>query len=121
MGRRAVAGAPLLPVCRTHRRGTHRATGAIGAQPSHHRDGKLYARSASDMKTSLAATPLVLQRPFAARTRKHLRHRFVLLTPATKGPALPEHARVVSTLRERNIKPQYCVVGGPTQLSKPAT
>ncbi len=76
------------------------------------RDGILYGRGAADMKASLAAfvvaaEELVAQRP----PRGSLA---LLLTSDEEGPAHDGTVRVVDVLRERGIKPDYCIVGEPT-------
>jgi succinyl-diaminopimelate desuccinylase len=82
-----------------------------------HRDGKLYARGASDMKTSLAAMVVATEAFCRAHPQAPLSIGF-LLTSDEEGPALHGTREVVNTLRERGIKPQYCVVGEPTAVEQ---
>lgn len=82
-----------------------------------HRDGKLYARGASDMKTSLAAMVVATEAFCHAHPQAPLSIGF-LLTSDEEGPALHGTREMVKTLRERGVKPQYCVVGEPTAVEQ---
>ena len=116
---REVAGAPLLlfaghtDVVPT---GPLERWGSDPFVPTH-RDGKLYARGASDMKTSLAAMVVATEAFCRAHPQAPLSIGF-LLTSDEEGPALHGTREVVNTLRERGIKPQYCVVGEPTAVEQ---
>ena len=116
---REVAGAPLLlfaghtDVVPT---GPLERWGSDPFVPTH-RDGKLYARGASDMKTSLAAMVVATEAFCHAHPQAPLSIGF-LLTSDEEGPALHGTREVVNTLRERGIKPQYCVVGEPTAVEQ---
>lgn len=116
---REVAGAPLLlfaghtDVVPT---GPLERWGSDPFVPTH-RDGKLYARGASDMKTSLAAMVVATEAFCRAHPQALLSIGF-LLTSDEEGPALHGTREVVNTLRERGIKPQYCVVGEPTAVEQ---
>jgi succinyl-diaminopimelate desuccinylase len=116
---REVAGAPLLlfaghtDVVPT---GPLERWGSDPFVPTH-RDGKLYARGASDMKTSLAAMVVATEAFCRAHPQAPLSIGF-LLTSDEEGPALHGTREAVNTLRERGIKPQYCVVGEPTAVEQ---
>ena len=81
------------------------------------RDGVLYGRGASDMKTSIAAFVAAVN----AFVRKHPDHRgsiALLLTSDEEGPATDGTVKVVQALAERGEKPDYCIVGEPTSIRR---
>jgi len=81
------------------------------------KDGMLYGRGASDMKSSLAAFVAAL----AAFVREHPHHPgslAVLFTSDEEGPAVDGTVRVVEALKERGEKIDYCIVGEPTCVAK---
>jgi len=81
------------------------------------RDGVLYGRGASDMKTSLAAFVAAIQ-DFVAEHPRHAGSIAVLFTSDEEGPAVDGTVRVVEALRERGEKLDYCVVGEPTSEAR---
>ncbi len=82
-----------------------------------HRDGKLYGRGASDMKTSLAAMVVAVQEFLAARPDPDLGIAF-LLTSDEEGPALDGTVVVCEKLQSRGQVPQFCIVGEPTSVQR---
>ena len=81
------------------------------------RDGILYGRGASDMKTSLAAFVTAIE-AFVAAHPAHAGSIAVLFTSDEEGIAVDGTVRVVDALRERGEKMDYCVVGEPTCVAK---
>jgi succinyl-diaminopimelate desuccinylase len=77
------------------------------------RDGKLYGRGASDMKTSIAAM-VVATEEFLAAHPDHKGSIAFLITSDEEGPALDGTAVVVDLLDERGETLDYCLVGEPT-------
>lgn len=78
-----------------------------------HRDGKLYGRGASDMKTSIAAFVVALEE-FLAETPAPSFDIALLLTSDEEGPSVDGTKRVVETLAARKERIDYCVVGEPS-------
>ncbi len=81
------------------------------------RDGTLYGRGASDMKTSIAAFLAAI----AAFVKAHPDHPgslAVLFTSDEEGPAVDGTVRVVEALARRGEKIDYCIVGEPTSVEK---
>jgi succinyl-diaminopimelate desuccinylase len=81
------------------------------------RDGTLYGRGASDMKTSIAAFVAAV----SAFVRKHPQHAgsiALLLTSDEEGPATDGTVKVVRALERRGEKPDYCIVGEPTSVKR---
>jgi len=79
------------------------------------RDGLLYARGASDMKSSIAAFAVAAEE-FA---RSHPDHRgsvALLLTSDEEGPATDGTVAVVERLTARGEAVDYCIVGEPTSV-----
>jgi succinyl-diaminopimelate desuccinylase len=79
------------------------------------RDGLLYGRGASDMKSSVAAF-VVAAEEFV---RAHPAHRgsiALLLTSDEEGPATDGTVKVVDALRARSEPIDYCIVGEPTSV-----
>jgi succinyl-diaminopimelate desuccinylase len=81
------------------------------------RDGLLYGRGASDMKSSLAAFVAAIEAFIAAHPR-HAGSIAVLFTSDVEGPAVVGSVRVVEALRDRGEKLDYCVVGEPTSEAR---
>ena len=82
-----------------------------------HRDGKLYGRGASDMKSSLAAFVVATEEFLAEQPHTELSIGF-LLTSDEEGPAIDGTARVCEWLRQRGEQVDYCVVGEPTSVER---
>ncbi len=81
------------------------------------RDGVLYGRGASDMKSSLAAFVTAL-RDFIEAYPDHPGSLAVLFTSDEEGPAVDGTVRVVEALRARGEKMDYCIVGEPTSVKR---
>jgi len=81
------------------------------------RDGVLYGRGASDMKTSIAAFVAAIA-AFVSEHPDHPGSIAVLFTSDEEGPAVDGTVRVVEALAKRGEKMDYCVVGEPTSVSK---
>jgi succinyl-diaminopimelate desuccinylase len=82
-----------------------------------HRDGKLYGRGASDMKTSLAAFVVAVEEFVAAQPDTALSIAF-LLTSDEEGPSVDGTVIVCDWLNQRGEKLDYCIVGEPTSLER---
>ncbi len=82
-----------------------------------HKDGKLFGRGASDMKTSLAAMVVAVQEFLAATPNPALGIAF-LLTSDEEGPALDGTVVVCEKLQARGDAPQFCIVGEPTSVQQ---
>ena len=82
-----------------------------------HRDGKLFGRGASDMKTSLAAFVVAIEE-FLAHTPEPALNIALLLTSDEEGPALDGTVVVCKTLQARGAVLDYCIVGEPTSVER---
>lgn len=82
-----------------------------------HRNGKLYGRGASDMKTSLAAFVVAIEE-FLANQPQPALNIGMLLTSDEEGPAIDGTAVVCRQLAERGEKIDYCIVGEPTSVER---
>ena len=82
-----------------------------------HKDGKLYGRGSSDMKTSLAAMVVAVQEFLAAHPRPALGIAF-LLTSDEEGPAVDGTVVVCERLKARGEAPEFCIVGEPTSVER---
>ncbi len=80
------------------------------------RDGKLYARGAADMKTSLACF-IVASEEFIAAHPQHAGSIAFLLTSDEEGPATDGTVKIIETLQARNERLDYCIVGEPTSVT----
>ena len=81
------------------------------------RDGVMYGRGASDMKSSLAAFVVAIA-DFIEQYPDHPGSLAVLFTSDEEGPAVDGTVRIVEALRERGEKMDYCIVGEPTAVKK---
>lgn len=77
------------------------------------RAGLLYGRGAADMKGSLAAMVVAVER-FVEAYPEHRGSIAFLITSDEEGPAVDGTVRVVETLTERNEKIDWCIVGEPS-------
>lgn len=77
------------------------------------RDGYLYGRGASDMKSSIAAF-VVAAEEFVAAHPQHGGSIALLLTSDEEGPALDGTVIVCNQLKDRGVQLDYCIVGEPT-------
>ena len=82
-----------------------------------HRDGKLYGRGASDMKTSLAAMVVACEDFIATHPQAPLNIAF-LLTSDEEGPANDGTVVVCRELQKRGERLDYCIVGEPTSVER---
>ncbi len=82
-----------------------------------HRDGRLYGRGASDMKTSLAAMVVACE-AFVASTPDPAIDIAFLLTSDEEGPANDGTVVVCQALRERGERMDWCIVGEPTSVER---
>jgi succinyl-diaminopimelate desuccinylase len=82
-----------------------------------HKDGKLFGRGASDMKTSLAAMVVACEEFVSKRPDAPLNIAF-LLTSDEEGPALDGTVKVCEWLTARGEKIDACIVGEPTSVER---
>ncbi len=82
-----------------------------------HRDGKLYGRGASDMKTSLAAMVVACEEFAVSHADPQINIAF-LLTSDEEGPALDGTVKVCEALTARGETLDWCIVGEPTSVEK---
>ncbi len=82
-----------------------------------HRDGKLYGRGASDMKTSIAAFVVAVEE-FLKDNPNPLLSLSFLLTSDEEGPSIDGTVVMCKWLTERGEKLDYCIVGEPTSVEK---
>src|SRR5512134_2437148 len=79
------------------------------------RDGALYGRGASDMKSSVAAF-VVAAEEFVRARPGHRGSIALLLTSDEEGPATDGTVKVIDALRSRGESIDYCIVGEPTSV-----
>ncbi len=82
-----------------------------------HRDGRLYGRGASDMKTSIAAFVVAVEE-FLAATPAPAIQIALLLTSDEEGPSVDGTKVVVEHLRARGERLDWCIVGEPTSVEQ---
>ncbi len=82
-----------------------------------HRDGRLYGRGASDMKTSIAAFVVAVEEFVAKLPGAPLNIAF-LLTSDEEGPATDGTVVVCEMLKARGETIDYCIVGEPTSVER---
>jgi succinyl-diaminopimelate desuccinylase len=82
-----------------------------------HRDGKLFGRGASDMKTSLAAFVVSIEEFLAEQPAPDL-NIALLLTSDEEGPALDGTVVMCQLLQARGEVLDYCIVGEPTSVER---
>jgi len=80
-----------------------------------HRDGKLFGRGASDMKTSLAAMVVATEEFMQTEHAADFNLAF-LLTSDEEGPAVDGTVKVVEALKARGENLHWCIVGEPTSV-----
>jgi succinyl-diaminopimelate desuccinylase len=81
------------------------------------RNGRLYGRGASDMKSSIAAF-VVAAEEFVAAHPAHRGSLALLLTSDEEGRATDGTVAVVEALRARGERPDCCIVGEPTSVER---
>jgi len=82
-----------------------------------HRDGRLYGRGASDMKTSIAAFVVATEEFLSAQPQPNLALA-LLITSDEEGPSVDGTVVVCRTLKERGEKLDFCIVGEPTSVQR---
>ena len=80
------------------------------------RDGVLYGRGAADMKGSVAAFAIALER-FVAAYPDHRGTVAVLLTSDEEGDAIDGVPKVAQLFRERGQRIDWCITGEPSSKS----
>ncbi|PTT30031.1 succinyl-diaminopimelate desuccinylase [Aeromonas sp. HMWF017] len=80
------------------------------------KDGVLYGRGAADMKGSLAAMVVAVER-FVAEHPDHAGSIAFLITSDEEGPFINGTTRVIDTLEARNEKIRWCIVGEPSSTA----
>lgn len=78
-------------------------------------DGRLTGRGAADMKSSIAAFVVAVERWLAGAPAWRGRLA-LLLTSDEEGPATDGTVRVVEALRARGVRIDHCLVGEPTSV-----
>lgn len=81
------------------------------------RDGVLYGRGAADMKGSVAAFVVALER-FVSKHSGHAGTIALLLTSDEEGDAIDGVRRVADAFRERGQKIDWCITGEPSSQQK---
>lgn len=81
------------------------------------RDGKLYGRGASDMKTSIAAFVVAVEEFLKSKPNPALSLSF-LITSDEEGPSVDGTIVVCEILKQRGEKLDYCIVGEPTSVER---
>ena len=82
-----------------------------------HRGGKLYARGAADMKTSIAAMVVAVEEFLAEHPQPALSIA-LLITSDEEGPAVDGTVAVCRQLQSRGEPIDYCIVGEPTSVAQ---
>ncbi len=80
------------------------------------RDGMLYGRGTADMKGSVAAMTIAVQR-FITDHPDHKGSIAFLITSDEEGPAKNGTVKVIETLEKRNEKIDWCLVGEPSSTN----
>jgi succinyl-diaminopimelate desuccinylase len=81
------------------------------------RDGVLYGRGAADMKGSVAAFVIALERYVAAHP-EHAGRVGLLLTSDEEGDAIDGVRKVADLFRERGERIDWCVTGEPSSMNR---
>src|SRR5690606_21638220 len=81
------------------------------------RDGILYGRGAADMKGSVAAFVVALER-FVAAHPDHPGTVALLLTSDEEGDAIDGVRRVADTFRQRGTRIDWCITGEPSSTAR---
>ena len=81
------------------------------------RDGYLYGRGAADMKSSLAAFVVAIER-FLAEVGEPWGSIALLITSDEEGPAIDGTVKVVERLAAAGEALDYCIVGEPSSVNR---
>ena len=81
------------------------------------KNDRLYGRGAADMKTSLAAFIVSIEE-FLAENKDHKGSIGLLITSDEEGVAVNGTVKVIETLKNREEKIDFCIVGEPTCVAK---
>ena len=81
------------------------------------RDGHLFGRGASDMKSSLAAFITSIE-DFLGKHPQHKGSIGLLITSDEEGPAVNGTVKVMEWLGKHGTKIDYCVIGEPSSANK---
>ncbi|MGV6850992.1 MAG: succinyl-diaminopimelate desuccinylase [bacterium] len=81
------------------------------------RHGQLYGRGSADMKGSVAAMTIALEK-FVNKYPEHPGRVALLLTSDEEGPAQNGIKKVIPYLQEQGIEIDYCLVGEPSSLDQ---
>jgi succinyl-diaminopimelate desuccinylase len=81
------------------------------------RNGKLYGRGAADMKASIAAMVVACEEFLAAHPDPRISIAF-LLTSDEEGPAVDGVVKVCESLKTRDQRLDWCIVGEPTAVDR---
>jgi len=82
-----------------------------------HRDGKLFGRGSSDMKSSLAAMVVSIEEFLVAQSDPAF-NIALLFTSDEEGPAVDGTVKVCEALKARGEKLDWCIVGEPTSVER---
>ncbi|WP_439608654.1 succinyl-diaminopimelate desuccinylase [Hydrogenophaga sp.] len=82
-----------------------------------HREGKLFGRGTSDMKTSIAAMVVACEEFLVAHPQPGIDIAF-LLTSDEEGPAVDGTVVVCELLQRRGERLDWCIVGEPTSVER---
>ena len=81
-------------------------------------DGAIYGRGANDMKGALAAMVAAVARHLQGRGGKPLGRISLLITGDEEGPAINGTRKVLEWMAARDLVPDACVVGEPTNPNR---
>lgn len=81
------------------------------------RNGNLYGRGAADMKVPLAAM-VIAAKEFIEQNPNYTGSIAFLITSDEEGPATDGTVLVCNMLKARGEKPNYCIVGEPSSITK---
>ncbi len=82
-----------------------------------HRDGRLYGRGATDMKTAVACMTVAAE-DFVRARPQHSGTVALLITSDEEGPAQHGTLHAVQVLEQRGIKLDACLIGEPTSVDR---
>ena len=82
-----------------------------------HRDGRLYGRGASDMKTSIAAMVVAIEE-FVRAHPAAPGSIAMLITSDEEGPSIDGTVRIVERLAAAGESIDYCIVGEPSSVDR---